>query len=173
MSKYTPEFKLSAIHHHLSTGDGYKATANLYGLQCHSIRKWVCAFNIHGLSSLTKRYTSHTSQFKLSVLQYMDQHRISINQAAAHFNTPSPSTIAVWLHLYNEGGLVALKAKPKGRALMPKPFKPFIPTNKPVVQMTPEELMQELEYRRMETDYLKKLEALARQKHLASKNKSK
>ena len=38
--------------------------------------------------------------------------------------------------------------------------------------MTPDELMQELEYRRMETDYLKKLEALAQQKHLASKNKS-
>jgi hypothetical protein len=56
---------------------------------------------------------------------------------------------------------------------MPKPFKPFTPTNKPVTQMTPDELMQELEYRRMETDYLKKLEALAQQKHLASKNKSK
>ena len=54
-----------------------------------------------------------------------------------------------------------------------KLFKPFTPTNKPVTQMTPEELMQELEYRRMEADYLKKLEALAQQKHLASKNKSK
>ena len=39
--------------------------------------------------------------------------------------------------------------------------------------MTPEELMQELEYRRVETAYLKKLEALAQQKHLVSKNKSK
>jgi hypothetical protein len=56
---------------------------------------------------------------------------------------------------------------------MSKPFKPFVPTNKPVAQMTTEELMQELEYRRMETDYLKKLEALAQQKHLAKKNKSK
>jgi transposase len=37
----------------------------------------------------------------------------------------------------------------------------------------PKELMQELEYRRVETDYLKKLEALAQQKYLASKNKSK
>lgn len=56
---------------------------------------------------------------------------------------------------------------------MSKPFKPLVPTNKPVTQMTPEELMQELEYRRVETDYLKKLEALAQQKYLASKNKSK
>jgi hypothetical protein len=39
--------------------------------------------------------------------------------------------------------------------------------------MTPEELMQELEYRRVEADYLKKLEALAQQKHLANKNRSK
>jgi len=56
---------------------------------------------------------------------------------------------------------------------MSKPFKPFTPTNKPVTQMTPQELMQELEYRRVETDYLKKLEALAQQKHLANKNKPK
>ena len=56
---------------------------------------------------------------------------------------------------------------------MPKPFKPFVPTNKPVTQMTQEELIQELEYRRVETDYLKKLEALTQQKYLASKNKSK
>jgi transposase-like protein len=173
MSKYTSEFKLDVINHYLSTGDGYKTTAELYDLQYHSIRKWVCAFNIHGLSSLTKRYTSYTSDFKLSVLQYMDQHQFSINQAAAHFNIPSPSTIAVWQKLYNEDGLAALQAKPKGRAPMPKPFKPFTPTNKPVTQMTPDELMQELEYRRMETDYLKKLEALAQQKHLASKSKSK
>jgi transposase-like protein len=103
----------------------------------------------------------------------MEQYQLSINQAASQFNIPAPSTISRWQRLYNEGGITALEPKPKGRPSMSKPFKPFAPTNKPVTQMTPEELMQELEYRRVETDYLKKLEALAQQKYLASKNKSK
>ena len=103
----------------------------------------------------------------------MAQKQLSINQAAARFNIAAPSSIAVWQRLYNEGGITALEPKPKGRPPMSKPLKPFVPTNKPVIQMTPEELMQELEYRRVETDYLKKLQALAQQKHLASKNKSK
>jgi len=78
----------------------------------------------------------------------------SPRSTAAHFNIAAPSTIAIWQRLYNEGGINALEPKPKGRRPMSKP-KPFSPTNKPVTQMTHEELMQELEYRRVETDYLK------------------
>ena len=133
----------------------------------------VHAFKAHGQKSFVKGHAKYSSTFKLSVLQHMEQHQLSINQAASHFNIPAPSTISHWQRLYNEGGITALEPKPKGRPSMSKPFKPLVPTNKPVTQMTPEELMQELEYRRVETDYLKKLEALAQQKYLASKNKSK
>jgi transposase-like protein len=173
MSKYSKAFKLKVIQHYLSGEDGYKATSLLYGVNFAYIRKWVLAFKAHGQDSLNKRYIKHTSAAKLAILQYMDCHQLSIGQATAHFNIASPSTISAWQRLYNEGGITALEPKPKGRPPMSKPFKPFNPTNKPVTQMTPQELMQELEYRRVETDYLKKLEALAQQKHLANKNKSK
>ena len=43
---------------------------------------------------------------------------------------------------------------------MPEKLKPFKPTNKPVEEMTQAELMRELQYRRAETAYLKKLEAV-------------
>ena len=173
MSKYSKDFKLEVINHYLSGKEGFTATAKRYGVKFTYVRKWVHAFKAHGQKSLTKTYTHHPSAFKFSVLKAMEQDQLSINQAAAHFNIASPSTISLWQRLYNEGGITALEPKPKGRPPMSKPFKPFTPTNKPVTQMTPQELMQELEYRRMETDYLKKLEALAQQKHLASKNKSK
>ena len=173
MSKYSKEFKLEVIQHYLSGKGGFKAVGDRYGVKHTYIQKWVHAFKIHGQKSLTKTYTHHPSAFKLAVLKAMAQDQLSINQAAAHFNIASPSTISVWQRLYNEGGITALEPKPKGRPPMSKPFKPFVPTNKPVTQMTPQELMQELEYRRVETDYLKKLEALAQQKHLANKNKSK
>jgi transposase len=173
MSKYSKDFKLEVINHYLSDKDGFTATSALYEVKYAHVRKWVHAYQAHGHKSLIKTYTHYSGVFKLSVLKAMAQDQISINQAAARFNIAAPSTIAVWQRLYNEGGITALEPKPKGRPPMSKPSKPFTPTNKPVTQMTPEELMQELEYRRVEADYLKKLQALAQQKHLVSKNKSK
>ena len=173
MSKYSAAFKLEIINHYLSGKGGFTATAKQYGVKFAYVRKWVHAYRAHGHKSLNKTYTHYSAAFKLSVLKVMAKEQISLNQAAARFNIPAPSTIAVWQRLYNEGGITAIEPKPKGRPPMSKPSKSFVPTNKPVTQMTQEELMQELEYRRVETDYLKKLEALAQQKHLASKNKSK
>ena len=173
MSKYSKEFKLAVIQHYLSGRGGFKTVADRYGVKYAYVRKWVHAFEAHGQKSFIKGCAKYSGAFKLSVLRYMEQHQLSINQTAAHFNIPAPSSLLVWRRLYNEGGITALEPKPKGRPPMSKPFKPFAPTNKPVTQMTPQELMQELEYRRVETDYLKKLEALAQQKHLANKNKSK
>jgi transposase len=173
MSKYSKEFKLAVIEYYLSGSGGFKTTADQHSVKYAYVRKWVHAFKAHGQKSLMKGRAHYPSTFKLSALQYMEQHQLSVNQTATRFNIPAPSTILVWQRLYNEGGITALEPKPKGRPPMSKPLKPFVPTNKPVTQMTPDELMQELEYRRVETDYLKKLEALAQQKHLASKNKSK
>lgn len=173
MSKHSKEFKLAVIKQYLTGKSGFTALATQHEINPAHLKKWVYAYQAHGHKSLSKGCANYSSVFKLSVLKALAQDHLSINQAAARFNIPSPSTILVWRRLYNEGGITALEPKPKGRPPMSKPFKPFVPTNKPVAQMTTEELMQELEYRRMETDYLKKLEALARQKHLANKNKSK
>ena len=173
MSKHSTQFKLRVVQEYLKFG-GLRRMAALYEINTSDIRNWTLAYQTHGLSSLQKRtYQCHTPEFKLSVLQYMKNNQASIRPTAAHFNIAAPSSISVWQRLYNEGGVAALQARSKGRVPMPKPFKPFVPTNKPVTQMTQEELIQELEYRRVETDYLKKLEALAQQKYLASKNKSK
>ena len=43
---------------------------------------------------------------------------------------------------------------------------------KPLTSLTHEELLRKAQYLEVENAYLKKLEALAQQKHLASKNKS-
>ena len=172
MSKYSTQFKLKVVKEFLKSG-GLKRVAHLFKISHSQVRNWVLAYRLHGNAGLNPKPVHHTASFKVQVLQYIDLHQVSLHYASAHFNIPSPSTVWMWQKLYNEGGIAALQARPKGRVPLPKPFKPFVPTNKPVTQMTQEELIQELEYRRVETDYLKKLEALAQQKHLASKNKSK
>jgi transposase len=103
----------------------------------------------------------------------MEQHQLSINQAASHFNIPAPSTIGQWQRLYNEGGITALEPKPKGRRAMSKPSDIKALLAKPLSSLTHEELLRKAQYLEVENAYLKKLEALAQQKHLASKNKSK
>lgn len=173
MSKYSYEFKLQVVKEYLESHRGLRVNALQYQVPEKSLLGWVALFKAHGPEALKKRFTQHTSAFKLSVLQHMSSEGLSIIQTATHFNISSTDTVGRWLRLYNQGGVKALEAKPKGRVPMSKPKNSYSPTNKPVAQMTHEELIQELEYRRAETEYLKKLEALAQQKSLANKNKSK
>jgi transposase len=173
MSKYSNEFKLAVIEHYLSGRGGFKTIADQYGVKYAYVRKWVHAFKAHSHQSLNKGYVQYTGIFKLSVLQHMEQHQLSINQAASHFNIPAPSTIGQWQRLYNEGGITALEPKPKGRRAMSKPSDIKALLAKPLSSLTHEELLRKAQYLEVENAYLKKLEALAQQKHLASKNKSK
>jgi transposase-like protein len=90
----------------------------------------------------------------------MKRHSLSLNQAAAQFDIANPSSISIWQKLYNQGGSAALDPRPRGRTAMPGKLKPFKPTNKPPQEMTQAELIREVQYRRAETAYLKKLEAV-------------
>jgi transposase len=173
MSKYSKEFKLEVINFYLSGRGGLKATAYKYSVHHSHVSKWVSAFKAHGEDSLIRRYTSHTQAFKKSVLLYMEKHQLSINQAASHFNIPSPSSISVWQKIYNESGLAALQPKPKGRPPMSKYSDVKALMAKPLKELSHEELLRKAQYLEIENAYLKKLEALAQQKYLAKKNKSK
>ena len=173
MSKYSTEFKLQVVQEYLKSG-GKKRVAHLYGVHPSDVHKWTLAYRTHGLSSLQKRALQHyTPEFKLSVLQYMKANQVSIRPTAAHFDIAAPSSIATWQKLYNEGGITALEPKPKGRPPMSKPSEIKALLAKPLTSLTHEELLRKAQYLEVENAYLKKLEALAQQKHLASKNKSK
>ena len=173
MSKYSTQFKLAVVRHYLQFG-GVRQAAKRFEISSADIRKWTLAYQAHGLSSLQRRSSQHyTIEFKLAVLQYMKDHLASARPTAAHFNIASASSITVWRRLYNEGGIEALQLKPKGRPPMAKPSDLKALLKKPIDELNPAEMRRRLEYLEVENAYLKKLEALAQQKHLASKNKSK
>jgi transposase-like protein len=173
MSKYSYEFKLKVVKAYLKSHRGIRVNALQYDVPAKSLLGWVARFEAHGPEALKKSFTHHTTTFKLLVLEHMGTHQLSIAQTATHFNIPSPSTIGVWLRLYNQGGVTALEPKPKGRPPMPKQINYKALLRKPVGELTREELLQRLEYAEVENAYLKKLEALAQQKSLANKNKPK
>ena len=172
MSKYDTQFKLAVVQDYLKNR-GERRIARLYDVNPKYVTEWALAYQAHGLASLEPRkYRQYTTAFKLEVLQYMRDHQVSVSPTAAHFNIASPSTIVVWQRLYNEGGITALQPKSKGAPLQFKPKDIRALLAKPLTDLTHEELLRRAQYLEVENAYLKKLEALAQQKHLASKNKS-
>ena len=170
MSKYSKQFKLKVVQEYLKSG-GLKRVAHLFEINHADVRKWALAYQAHGHSGLSPKRQYYSSQFKLQVLQYMAKHQVSARPTAAHFGIGSMTTILQWQRLYNEGGINALKPKPKGRLPMSQ-FNIKALLKKPIAKLTPEELRRRLEYAEAETAYLKKLEALAQSK-AAKENKPK
>ena len=173
MSKHSTQFKLKVVKDYLKAGS-YLRVAAAYGVHTTDVRKWVSAYQMHGISSLQKRgYQHYTAQFKLQVLEHLSAYGTSPRSTAAHFNIASSSTILVWQRLYNEGGITALEPNPRGRPSMPKRHEIQALLAKPSSELTPDELLRKLHYLEVENAYLKKLQALVQQKHLAQKSKSK
>jgi transposase len=173
MAKYSYELKLRTVRDYLDGLGGFRAISKRYEVTARDVAKWVALYKFHGYEGLQKHYSSHTQKFKLRVLKAVSEKGLSFKSAAAQFNIPSPSTVSVWQRLYNEGGLDALKPKPKGPRPMRKKMDYQALLKKPIAELSHEELLQRLEYAEIENAYLKKLEALAQQKILASKNKPK
>ncbi len=173
MSKHSAQFKLEVVDDYLRVGS-YQRVAKTHGIQTTDVRKWVLAYRHHGSASLYQRvYQQYPPAFKVEVLEYMRTNGLSPRFAAAHFNIASSSTILVWRRLYNKGGITALQSKTKGHSPMSKQSEIQALLAKPSEQLTHEELLLKSHYLEVENAYLKKLEALALQKRLASKSKSK
>lgn len=170
MSKYDLAFKLSVIRHYQMGTCGYKRTGKRFGVNESCVRKWIFAYEHHGLEGITHRSGSYTAQHKQSVIQYKKQHHLSIRETATLFKIPSPSTVRVWERLYDEGGIQALtdnRGRNKRMSKHPKPS-----PEKPIEEMSQEELHAELQHLRMENAYLKKLRALIQEKKASEQKRN-
>lgn len=174
MSKYTNEFKLKVVKSYLSGKQGQLSVSKALNVSRSQLRNWVSAYRHHGSSGLasSKSQTHYSADFKLSVMVYRRQYHLSLLEAAKHFNIPSLSTLYVWEQRYNHEGTDAFIDRRERTKMKKSPENPYV-TNKPAEEMTPEELIRELQYLRTENAYLKKLDALIQQKQLTQKTKQK
>jgi transposase len=92
MSKYSIELRQEVINHYLSGQDGYQLTAERFCVPRSSVRMWIAAYQAHSAASLIKRRVIYSTDFKISVVQHMQQHSLSLLATAAHFNIPEPSS---------------------------------------------------------------------------------
>nr|WP_124071922.1 IS3 family transposase [Klebsiella pneumoniae] len=166
--KYSPETKLAVVNHYLSGKDGEQSTADLFGIERTSVRRWVRAWQFHGAEGLTAKNNHYSDEFKLVVVRAVISDRLTMREAAARFNLSAEILVRRWLDVYNDAGaegLLNMQCGRPGQMTKPKNIPPL--TDKELEKLSPEELRAELRYLRAENAYLKKLKALFQSEKMA------
>jgi transposase-like protein len=165
MAKFTFEEKLWAVNEYEKGTLSYRDIAKLLGTNHKTIVKWVAIYQAHGEDYLRKNYTNYTAAFKMKVLEFMFDNGASLLETAVKFKIPNPSTISMWRTTVETEGVEALISKKKGRPSMTKERK-----KNQSADQSKESLIEEVERLRMENAYLKKLNALVREKEKLRQN---
>ncbi|MGM7724607.1 IS3 family transposase [Metabacillus sp. Hm71] len=155
MSKYSLETKIEAVKAYIDSVDSFKVIAQKYNVNISMLKRWVAKFREHGLEAFQENYTNYPVEFKMDVINYMNETGASTEETSAVYNIPSSSTVWKWKNLFETQGIGALQPKTKGRPSMKKGSK----ENQPL-QGSEEALRAENEQLRMENAYLKKLPCL-------------
>ena len=118
------------------------------------------------MEGLSTAHGTYTGEFKVSVVEYMNNTGASIRKTAAHFNIPSFSTVSQWERIYYEQGKEALFKEQRGRRSKIGIKRP----RKPKTNMERnEDMLAEVQRLRMENEYLKKLNALIQKRERSEK----
>jgi len=163
MTKFTNDQKIDAITRYQNTSENVNEIAKSIGANHEVVRMWIKQFEYHGLVAFEKSYTSYTMQFKMDVLNYLNENGATPNEAAVIFNISSPGLIRKWRIQLEKIGTDALISKKKGRRPSMENESNKQPKQAPV-EGSREALQVEIERLRMENEFLKKLNALVQAK---------
>ncbi|KMY28284.1 transposase [Lysinibacillus xylanilyticus] len=162
VKKYTAKDKLQAVERYLNGKESSYDIAKSMETDNKAILKWVKQYEYNGVEAFIQPYTNYTLEFKMDVLNFMIENGTSLNETAAIFKIPAPSTISVWRKQYEIQGLDALQSKKKGRPSMKKEFNKQ--SKQAPVEGSTEALEARIKQLEMENEYLKKLNALVQNK---------
>lgn len=164
---FSTEIKLKVVQRYLKGDISINDVAKELHVDKSDVRKWRDAYLHHGVAGLCTTHGSYTGDFKISVVEYIHNKGVSMRQAAAYFNIPSPSTISNWERIYWEQGKEDLYVDNRGRAnKMKNTAKKTSHKNNP---QDNEDLLAEVQRLRMENTYLKKLNALIQEREKSGK----
>lgn len=175
MAKYSADLKLRLVQAYESRQLSAVEISEQFGVSARMLLSWYQRFQYHGVAAFTKKHSYYDAKFKLHVLQYQQQYRLSGHETVAVFNIRGGSgVVSHWRQQYDLGGRRALEPKPKGRPAKMPPTNSLRSKKRLATSLTPEqrrikELEARLEYLEAENDYLKKLDALLQQKEQMQK----
>ena len=170
MKMYQTEFKLEVVKSFVDGEGGAKLLAQRWSLPEEKIRSWVSHYRLHGIDGLRPKRSAYSAKFKLQVLSHQDREQLSSCQVAAVYDIPNPNQVVVWRRKHDEGGVDALGSKKRGRPNM-KPERRCLAPQSPVITDSAQALREENGRLRAEVAYLKKLQALIREKRSAALTK--
>lgn len=159
--RYNLDFKLKVIAYYMQGHSGL-AVSKKFTVDPKLVLKWIKQYQSGGIDAIKPKTSKakYSSEFKLNVPTTMLEQGLSQSEVAFKFNISSQALISHWQKAYRLEGMSGLRSKPKGRAAMSKPYI----TDKLDDEKTLPELKRENEYLRAENAYLKKLDALLRNK---------
>jgi transposase len=168
--KYNYDFKLRCVEEVLKKHSSVITVANNNSMGETTLKRWIrcyIKFGKEGLLPIQKN-KKYSVNFKLKVIQTIQNKSISLDQACLTFNIPAPATIVSWQKKHAGEGLEGLTSKTKGRPASMNFKRKQRKTDKPLTRE--EELLKELEYLKAENEILKKFNALV-QADQAKQNK--
>jgi transposase len=172
MVKYNEQFRQQVVEEYLAGGGGTETLAARYGVGRSVLRRWIASYREHGSKALRKKFSHYDASFKMAVLQQMWRDELSYGQVTALFDIRGAGSVARWERLYHDGGTDALAPRPRGRPPKMTASQPPKNTDEAAPDTrTREDLLKENEYLRAEVAYLKKLDALLREKKRAAQKK--
>ena len=160
-------------------GIGHETIAKRFKVAKKRIQTIWYAYELHGLEGIKHppKNKKYSADLKLEVINRVFQGE-SKTRLAAEYNLPGAGTIVLWMKKYEELGYNGLESKPKGRPKSmprkPKKETKTIKDNTPLTNEEREELIRlrkEKEYLEMENAYLKKLDALVKERLKQQKKK--
>lgn len=172
MAKLTVEQRIQAVQRYVNGHESMSEIAKDIGVTIRIVSNMVRLYQKNGIEAFLKPYTNYSAEYKMSVLNYMNETGTSSIDAAALFNISSPGMILNWKKKFEIGGYDALVSKKKEQPTMKKDTKK---TTKPTpAEGSVEELEARIKQLEMENAYLKKLNALVQlQEKLPTKSKRK
>lgn len=167
MSKYSLEFKLKVVNYCIENHCGCNVCANHFGIDRSFVKLWTRRYNESGIDGLKRNNTKYDGFFKIHVVEYMKENHLSANQTCIKFNLGHHSVVSKWERIYNEKGPHAFFEERRGRCKKMESKQEI----KKTTDMSQKELINEVEYLRMENAYLKKLNALVQKRNQQKEKK--
>jgi len=164
MWKYTNEQKLEVVLAVLEEGLSQKEAGKLIGACKGDVQKWLNLYQNHGPEGLMLRNGTYDGQFKQHVIEYMHENKLSLRETASKFGIPSYASVRKWERIYYEEGPEALLRENRGKAAMRDDRDEKKSCNPTLDKNVEEDLLAENQRLRMENAYLKKLNALVRER---------
>jgi transposase len=160
--KYTEEFKLEIIKALKETKESKVDISKKYMIPKQTIHQWEKAYDLYGTEGLVNKFEkkNYPGVFKQEVVEDLRNNRLSQYEVAAKYHV-GRTQIQDWERIYLEEGPEGLYIERRGRKGTGRP-------RKVLGKKVEADLIAENQRLRMENDYLKKLNALVRQKEISN-----